>query len=133
MNGIKRSRNLWLFWLGGLLGALAFLCIFGFSPLNVCNDAFCRGGFVEKDIQQHYAGWLFLRQSPVSFPLCVAKNINTPDGISVAYRQLPTQADRFDGTLPTDNLYEALRIVTIAYGLSYTVEGRQVILKPSEK
>ena len=24
---------------------------------------FCRGGYIEKDIQQHYAGWLFYRQS----------------------------------------------------------------------
>ena len=49
------------------------------------NDAFCRGGYIEKDIQQHYAGWLFYRQSGLSFPLCIATNINVPQGLSVAY------------------------------------------------
>ena len=63
----------------------------------------------------------------------VLRSVGAAYGISVDCQQLPSQADRFDGTLPTDNLYEALRIVTIAYGLSYTVQGRQVILKPSEK
>lgn len=73
---------------------------------------------------------LVFTQAPLAH---VLRSVEGTYGISVAYRQLPTQADRFDGTLPTDNLYEAMRIVTIAYGLSYTVEGRQVILKPSEK
>src|SRR5699024_5140995 len=49
------------------------------------NDAFCRGGYIEKDIQQHYAGWLFYRQSPLRFPLCIAESVNWPAGLSVAY------------------------------------------------
>lgn len=103
---LKRSSNrkIMLFFLGGLLGALVFVCIFGFSPLNVCNDSFCRGGFVEKDIQQHYAGWLFLRQSPLSFPFCLAEGINYPSGISVAYTDsIPLFAALFrlvNGILP---------------------------------
>lgn len=84
-NKTATNRNIRLFLLGGLLGALAFVCIFGIAPLDVTNDIFCRGGFVEKDIQQHYAGWLFLRQSPLSFPFCIAQGINYPGGISVAY------------------------------------------------
>ena len=67
------------------LGAAAFLLVFGPSPLDVTNDAFCRGGFIEKDIQQHYAGWLFYRQSALRFPLCIAESVNWPDGLSVAY------------------------------------------------
>ncbi len=73
---------------------------------------------------------LVFAQAPLAH---VLRSVETAYGIRVSYRRLPTQADRFDGTLPTDNLYEALRIVTIAYGLSYTIEGRQVILKPSAK
>lgn len=73
---------------------------------------------------------LVFAQAPLAH---VLRSVEATYGISVAYRRLPTQADRFDGTLPTDNLNEALRIVTIAYGLSYTVQGRQVILKQSEK
>lgn len=78
-------RDRLLFWAGGLLGAAAFLLVFGLSPLDVTNDAFCRGGFIEKDIQQHYAGWLFYRQSALRFPLCIAESVNWPDGLSVAY------------------------------------------------
>ena len=74
-----------LFLLGALLGAAAFLAVYGFAPLDVTNDAFCRGGYLEKDIQQHYAGWLFYRQSDLSFPLCIAQGVNAPNGISVAY------------------------------------------------
>lgn len=70
---------------GGILGVVAFLLIFGLSPLDVTNDAFCRGGFIEKDIQQHYAGWLFYRNSPLRLPLCIADSINWPEGLSVAY------------------------------------------------
>ena len=81
----ETQRRLALFALGGLLGAAAFLLVYGAAPLDVANDAFCRGGYIEKDIQQHYAGWLFYRQSELQFPLCLAQNINAPDGLSVAY------------------------------------------------
>lgn len=70
---------------GGLLGICVFLAVYGCSALDVTNDFFCRGGYLEKDIQQHYAGWLFYRGSDLRFPLCIAQNINFPDGLSVAY------------------------------------------------
>ena len=81
----ERSRTVLLFWLGGLLGILVFLLVYGIVPLDVTNDAFCRGGYIEKDIQQHYAGWLFYRQNAAGFPLCITRAINAPDGLSVAY------------------------------------------------
>ena len=74
-----------LFAAGCILGALAFLLIYGFTPLDVTSDFWLRGGFVEKDIQQHYAGWLFYRDSPLSLPLGLAQGINWPAGISVLY------------------------------------------------
>ena len=79
------SRRIQLFALGAALGIAAFLLVYGVAPLDVTKDTFCRGGYLEKDIQQHYAGWLFYRQSAKSFPLCVTTAINAPQGISIAY------------------------------------------------
>ena len=81
----KLTRNGRLFLGGALLGVLVFVLVFGVSTLDATNDAFCRGGYIEKDIQQHYAGWLFYRQSSAGWPLCIARGINYPDGLSVAY------------------------------------------------
>lgn len=80
-----KQRNARLFLLGALLGLAAFLCLYGFSALDVTNDAFLRGGYIEQDVQQHYAGWLFYRQSPLSLPLCETTHLNWPDGTSVAF------------------------------------------------
>ncbi|UWP68205.1 DUF6311 domain-containing protein [Subdoligranulum variabile] len=80
-----QKQQLRLFVLGTLLGIAAFLLVYGIVPLDVTNDTFCRGGYVEKDIQQHYAGWLFYRESALSFPLCVTTAINAPQGVSIAY------------------------------------------------
>ena len=68
-----------------VLGAAVFLLVYGLAPLDVANDAFCRGGYIEKDIQQHYAGWLFYRSSALGWPLGVTQAVNAPQGVSVAY------------------------------------------------
>ena len=81
----KSTRSARLFWLGALLGAAVFLLVYGLAPLDIANDAFCRGGYIEKDIQQHYAGWLFYRSSAPGWPLGVTQAINAPQGVSVAY------------------------------------------------
>lgn len=80
-----KTKRLALFALGALLGLAVFLLVYGPAPLDVTNDLFCRGGYLEKDIQQHYAGWLFYRQDAVGFPLCVTTALNAPQGVSVAY------------------------------------------------
>ena len=41
-----------------LIGILVFYFIFGFKPLNVLEDSWIYNGYLEKDITQHYAGWL---------------------------------------------------------------------------
>lgn len=81
----RLSRTAALFWLGCGLGVFAFLLLYGPAPLNVCNDAWLRGGFVEQDILQHYAGWLFYRSAPLRLPLCTPQSINWPQGISILY------------------------------------------------
>lgn len=80
----RRARSL-LFLEGCLLGAVAFLLIFGVCTLDVTWDAWLRGGFIEKDCIQHYTGWLFYRDAPLSFPLCVSPDVNWPDGLSIAF------------------------------------------------
>lgn len=65
---------------GALLGAAAFILLYGFAPLVFTNDEWLRGGYVEKDIIQHYAGWLFYRSSEWAFPLGIAGNFNYPYG-----------------------------------------------------
>ena len=84
-NTRTRPRQGRLFLLGCALGILAFLLIYGFAPLDVTSDAWLRGGFVEQDIQQHYAGWLFYRQAELGLPLGLTPGINWPSGISVLY------------------------------------------------
>ena len=81
----KSTRSARLFWLGALLGTAVFLLVYGLAPLDAANDAFCRGGYIEKDIQQHYAGWLFYRSSALGWPLGVTQAVNAPQGVSVAY------------------------------------------------
>ena len=84
-NRFLRARKLQLFLLGAFLGIAVFLLIYGTAPLDIANDTFCRGGFIEKDIQQHYAGWLFYRNSALGWPLGVTQAVNAPAGVSVAY------------------------------------------------
>lgn len=80
-----RSRKIFLVAAGALLGAAVFLLVNTGASLNVMNDAWIRSGYVEKDIIQHYTGWLFYRQSPLSFPLGMSSAINYPQGAAVTY------------------------------------------------
>lgn len=73
------------FLIGSLIGLLVFLLIYGVSPLNVTRDDFLRGGYIEQDVRQHYAGWLFYRQAPLRIPFSIAPQINWPDGMSIAF------------------------------------------------
>ena len=84
MNIEKRNKII-LFILGSLLGLSVFLMIYGFKPLSVTNDDFLRGGYIEQDVRQHYAGWLFYRNAPLSIPFCISPDINWPQGMSIAF------------------------------------------------
>jgi hypothetical protein len=69
----------------GILGALVFLFIYGFVPLDVTNDEWIINGYVEKDVAQHYAGWVAFRNSDWSFPLGLANKYNFPYGMIISY------------------------------------------------
>ena len=53
----------------GLIGAFAFISIYGFLPLNVSYDHWLINGYAGADVRQHYAGWLAFRRSPWALPL----------------------------------------------------------------
>ena len=82
---IKNNSKLKTAFMGGLIGFLVFLLIYGFAPLNPVNEQFVLTGYLEKDVAQHYAGWKLYRNSPWSFPLGVGEYIEAPYGNSVSY------------------------------------------------
>lgn len=53
----------------GLIGAFTFLCVFGVIPLIVNDDRWILNGYIEKDVIQHYAGWMAFRKSAWQYPL----------------------------------------------------------------
>ena len=62
----KLIRNGRLFLGGALLGVLVFVLVFGVSTLDVTNDAFCRGGYIEKDISSIMPGGCFTAKAPLA-------------------------------------------------------------------
>lgn len=81
----ERNQKRILFLLGALIGLLVFFLIYGISPLDPTNDAFLRGGYVEQDVRQHYAGWLYYKKAPLTIPFCNAPQLNWPEGMSIAF------------------------------------------------
>ncbi len=80
---IKSEKTLFI--IGCLIGLVVFLCIFTFSTLNVTNDSFFASGYMEKDVAQHYSGWMLYRQSGWQFPLGLGQNMAYPYSTSVSY------------------------------------------------
>ena len=78
-------RRLLLALCGAFLGCAAFFLIHTGASLNVTNDAWILSGYVEKDIIQHYTGWLFYRSAPLSFPLGVTTAIQYPSGTALTF------------------------------------------------
>ena len=68
-----------------LIGVTFFLAIYGFKVLDVTYDAWIFNGYIEKDIIQHYSGWMIFRDSPWSFPLGLAQNMAYPIGGIITY------------------------------------------------
>lgn len=85
LNNVKNNDKLITAVLGGLVGLIVFLAVYGLAPLNPTNDVFVLSGYLEKDVAQHYAGWKLFRNSPWSFPFGVGADIEFPYGNSVSY------------------------------------------------
>ncbi len=84
------------FLLGAALGIVVFLLLYGPSTLDVTYDSWIYNGYVEEDIIQRYAGWLYYRAAPWSWPLTVAENLSQPYGASIVFTDsLPLAAAFF--------------------------------------
>ncbi len=72
-----------VFLIGLAVGAISFLIVFGPGVLNVTNDTWLisDGG----DMSQHYVGWIYYRNSPLTFPIGLLEGITSPDKFSVTY------------------------------------------------
>ncbi len=82
MKRLKTNKTLQIFIIGMLLGALFFVCIYGFGVLNVTNDSWLLTG---RDLQQHYIGWKFFRNADWSFPIGLHDGLTYPYKVSVLY------------------------------------------------
>lgn len=71
--------------LGAAAGAAVFVWLYGTAVLNPGWDAWILNGYDERDVQQHYAGWLLFRNSHWAFPLGLADTIAAPDGTVISY------------------------------------------------
>lgn len=80
----KFLRHYGYLFLAALLGLFAFLTVFGIEPLRVTGTAWLYRTD-KNDITQHYTGWMFYRNSDWTFPLGIASDLGTPDGVSISY------------------------------------------------
>lgn len=78
----KKITNVWCFVIGGILGAIFFLAIYGFYVLDVTNENWLLTG---KDLTQHYIGWKYYRNSSWHFPIGLVDGLSYPYLTSVVY------------------------------------------------
>jgi len=81
----EKKRSGAIFLLGMVIGLIVFIAIYGVDILNFTNDSLIINGYIEKDIAQHYTGWMLFRNSPWQFPLGVGENMAYPYGSAVSY------------------------------------------------
>lgn len=71
------------FSIGAALGALLFIAIFGFAVVCPTNTDWLFA--VPDDSAQHYLGWVFYRNSPWSFPLCLTDGLSSDGPVSCMF------------------------------------------------
>lgn len=77
---IWKQRNMIL---GGLIGALCFICIYGVRILNPTYDDWILAS--QGDLTQHYQGWQFFRRDSWSFPLGMFGSLSYPLETSIIF------------------------------------------------
>ncbi len=76
----KTSNLKSIYLLSLLIGAIIFIAIYGFAPLDVTCDAWILNSYIETDITQRYAGWLAYRNAENFLPLTYSEFICFPLG-----------------------------------------------------
>lgn len=74
-------RNLFL--LGGLIGVLCFICVYGIRILDVTYDAWLMN--TDIDLRQHYLGWCHFRNSDWHLPIGLIDSLSYPTSVSVIW------------------------------------------------
>lgn len=77
----KGSKRL-SFLLGGLLGVIVFLMVYGTKVLNFSYDVFLLSG---GDLPQHYLGWCFYRYSELTHGIGMFNTMSYPNFTSIIY------------------------------------------------
>ena len=79
---MRKSDLLKVFIIGGIVGAILFLLIYGPGVLDVTYDAWLlQGG----DLTQHYLGWEFYRKSDWHFPIGLIDGLAYPYKASIIF------------------------------------------------
>ncbi|MEG1757321.1 MAG: DUF6311 domain-containing protein [Oscillospiraceae bacterium] len=113
--------------IGGAIGAVFFLVVFGFETLNVTNDSFIMNGHVETDVICEYLGWINLRNSEWMFPIGCYTTAGFPHGNSVALTgSLPIFSIFFKLLSPI--LPQTFQFVGIWNLLHYILQGASAAL-----
>lgn len=84
MKNLKKYnwKFLTYFAIGAALGAVLFVCIYGFKVLDFTYDDWLLTG---RDLQQHYVGWKYYRNSAWTFPIGLHDGLTHPYYVSVLY------------------------------------------------
>lgn len=71
-----------VFLLGFVFGMILFCIVYGIRILNPCYDGWL---FMDRDITQHYMGWLYYRASDWHFPVGLIDGLSSPYKVSIIY------------------------------------------------
>lgn len=103
------QTNLFVFIAAALLGALIFVCMFGFAILNPSNTDWL---MYDGDLKQHFIGWEFFRESGWAFPIGMIEGLAYPYGLAVTFMDsiplLAIPLKLFQGILPEHFQYFGL-------------------------
>ena len=72
-----------LFLLGGLIGVLCFICVYGVQILDFSYTAWLMNGDI--DLRQHYLGWCHYRNSDWHLPIGLIDSLLYPTSVSVIW------------------------------------------------